>query len=72
MKLKTNSGSRQNEVSSQIIGEYVMNLLAKVDEIAYIRFASVYRQFKDMNVFMSELKDMMAKDKATKRKLPKR
>ncbi|KRN53895.1 nrdR protein [Pediococcus damnosus] len=57
----------ENEVSSQIIGEYVMNLLAKVDEVAYIRFASVYRQFKDMNVFMSELKDMMAKEKAIKK-----
>ncbi|KRN82374.1 transcriptional regulator NrdR [Pediococcus ethanolidurans] len=60
-------GLGENEVSSQIIGEYVMNLLAKVDEIAYIRFASVYRQFKDMNVFMKELKDMMAKEKDTKK-----
>ncbi|KRN67755.1 transcriptional regulator NrdR [Pediococcus cellicola] len=57
----------ENEVSSQIIGEYVMNRLAKVDEIAYIRFASVYRQFKDMNVFMTELKDMMAKEKTNKK-----
>ncbi|KRN29741.1 transcriptional regulator NrdR [Lactobacillus selangorensis] len=54
----------ENEVSSQVIGEYVMNLLVDVDEIAYIRFASVYRQFKDTSVFMQELQDMMAKDKA--------
>ena len=53
----------ENEVSSQLIGEYVMGLLADVDEISYIRFASVYRQFKDMSVFMKELKEMMARDK---------
>ncbi|ANK59299.1 transcriptional regulator NrdR [Loigolactobacillus backii] len=53
----------ENEVASQAIGEYVMGLLADVDEIAYIRFASVYRQFKDMNVFLKELNDMVEKDK---------
>ncbi|WP_125982184.1 transcriptional regulator NrdR [Loigolactobacillus iwatensis] len=53
----------ENEVASQAIGEYVMGLLANVDEIAYIRFASVYRQFKDMNVFLKELNDMVEKDK---------
>ncbi|NLR10445.1 ATP cone domain-containing protein, partial [Lactobacillus sp. HBUAS51381] len=53
-----------NEISSQLIGEYVMNRLVDVDEIAYIRFASVYRQFKDTGVFFNELKDMMDKDKA--------
>ena len=41
----------ESEISSQIIGEYVMNILVDLDEIAYIRFASVYRQFKDMHVF---------------------
>jgi len=51
----------ENEVSSQAIGEYVMNKLADVDDVAYIRFASVYRQFKDMSVFMKELQDMMDK-----------
>ncbi|KRO16661.1 transcriptional regulator NrdR [Lacticaseibacillus saniviri JCM 17471 = DSM 24301] len=51
----------ENEVSSQAIGEYVMNRLADVDDVAYIRFASVYRQFKDMSVFMQELQEMMAK-----------
>ncbi|GAB6092005.1 transcriptional regulator NrdR [Furfurilactobacillus curtus] len=53
----------ENEISSQLIGEYVMNDLADVDEIAYIRFASVYRQFKDMGVFLDELKEMVDRDK---------
>lgn len=52
----------ENEVSSQSIGEYVMTQLADVDDVAYIRFASVYRQFKDMSVFMDELKEMMNKE----------
>src|SRR5690625_2155397 len=45
----------ENEVSSTLIGEYVMERLAELDEIAYIRFASVYRQFKDIEVFMEEM-----------------
>lgn len=49
----------ESEVSSQIIGKFVMNELKGVDEIAYIRFASVYRQFKDVDAFMSELETMM-------------
>jgi transcriptional repressor NrdR len=53
----------ENEVSSQQIGEYVMKQLADVDDVAYIRFASVYRQFKDMSVFMDELQDMMKREK---------
>lgn len=53
----------ENEVSSQQIGEYVMKQLAAVDDVAYIRFASVYRQFKDMSVFMQELQDMMKREK---------
>lgn len=53
----------ENEVASQVIGEYVMERLADVDEIAYIRFASVYRQFKDMNVFLKELNEIVARDK---------
>lgn len=52
----------ENEVSTDLIGEYVMELLADVDEIAYIRFASVYRQFKDMSVFLQELQELV-KDK---------
>ncbi|UQS85266.1 transcriptional regulator NrdR [Apilactobacillus apisilvae] len=52
----------ENEIPSQSIGEYVMKELVNVDEIAYIRFASVYRQFKDMTVFYNELKEVIDKD----------
>ena len=52
----------ENEISSQSIGEFVMQKLADVDDVAYIRFASVYRQFKDMSVFMNELQGMMDKE----------
>ena len=44
-----------SEVMSNDIGEMIMERLADVDEVAYVRFASVYRQFKDINVFMNEL-----------------
>lgn len=53
----------ENEVSSTAIGEYVMEELVNLDEIAYIRFASVYRQFKDMSVFLKELQDIVDKAK---------
>jgi transcriptional repressor NrdR len=47
------------EVSSQVIGEWVMEELPQLDEVAYVRFASVYRQFKDVNEFMDELKTLL-------------
>ena len=47
------------EVSSQVIGECVMEDLPKLDEVAYVRFASVDRQFKDVNEFMDELKALL-------------
>ena len=47
------------EVESNEIGEMVMDLLADVDDVAYVRFASVYRQFKDISVFLDELKDLI-------------
>jgi len=51
------------EVSSQVIGEWVMEALPDLDEVAYVRFASVYRQFKDLNQFVDELKTLLdAKD----------
>lgn len=53
----------ENEVASAVIGDYVMKKLAKVDEVAYIRFASVYRQFKDIEVFMQEMKDLEERKK---------
>ena len=49
------------EVLSKDIGELVMEKLASADEVAYVRFASVYRQFKDVNHFMAELKDLLKK-----------
>ncbi len=47
------------EVKAQVIGELLMENLHKLDEVAYVRFASVYRQFKDINHFMKELKDLL-------------
>lgn len=44
-----------SEIPSKEIGEYVMDRLVAIDEVAYVRFASVYRQFKDINVFVTEL-----------------
>src|SRR5690625_1109837 len=52
-----------SEIDSKEIGNMVMDLLAKVDDVAYVRFASVYRQFKDISVFLDELKDLIDKDK---------
>lgn len=49
----------QNEVTSDRIGEMVMSKLKDLDEVAYIRFASVYRQFRDISAFMDELKKML-------------
>ena len=46
-------------MSSQVIGEWVMEDLPQLDEVAYVRFASVYRQFKDVNEFMDELKSLL-------------
>ena len=56
----------QNEVTSERIGEMVMERLKKVDEVAYVRYASVYRSFKDLSSFMTELKQMMKADKEKK------
>ena len=47
------------EIPSTVVGEEVMDRLHKLDEVAYVRFASVYRSFKDINEFMSELKDIL-------------
>ena len=51
----------ENEVPTSLIGEYVMEYLVDLDEIAYIRFASVYRQFKDVSVFIEEMQEMVNK-----------
>jgi transcriptional repressor NrdR len=50
----------QNEITSDRIGELVMDKLKGLDEVAYIRFASVYRQFKDIGAFMAELQKLLA------------
>ncbi|BAD65237.1 transcriptional regulator NrdR [Shouchella clausii] len=52
----------KQEVRSQDVGELVMERLAKIDDVAYVRFASVYRQFKDINVFIKELTELMNKN----------
>ncbi|MBE6051682.1 MAG: transcriptional repressor NrdR [Clostridium sp.] len=53
------SNKMLTEVQSDLIGEMVMDKLKEVDEIAYVRFASVYRQFKDINTFLEEIKNLM-------------
>ena len=49
----------EREISSNIIGELIMNKLKDLDPVAYVRFASVYRDFKDVNTFMDELKKIL-------------
>jgi len=49
------------EINSTEIGEMVMNRLKDLDDVAYVRFASVYRQFKDINAFMDEVKKLLAR-----------
>lgn len=53
----------EKEVDASAIGELVMELLYDLDEVAYVRFASVYRQFKDINQFMRELKGLLNNNK---------
>ena len=50
----------EREIPSDIVGEILMRKLKSLDEVAYVRFASVYREFKDLNTFMDELKNVMA------------
>ena len=59
-RVETESFNREEkEVPSTVIGELVMNYLKDLDAVAYVRFASVYREFKDVNTFMDELKKML-------------
>ena len=58
----TLQNSLDREVSSEKIGQLVMEKLKKIDEVAYVRFASVYRQFKDINTFMRELNKLLSND----------
>ena len=50
----------EREISTELVGEMVMDKLKKADEVAYVRFASDYRQFKDINTFMSELNKLLS------------
>ncbi len=54
------------EVSSTVIGEHVMQSLQALDQVAYVRFASVYRSFQDIGEFMSELKDLASERRVRK------
>ena len=62
--------SMETEITTKAIGEMVMDGLKKIDEVAYVRYASVYRSFKDLSSFMSELKQMMKANKADKTEKP--
>ena len=57
------NNSMEQEISSKQIGEMVMRGLADIDEVAYVRFASVYRQFKDVSAFKQELDKMSGENK---------
>ena len=54
------SNQMLTEIKSDYIGELIMDRLKLIDEVAYVRFASVYRQFKDINTFMEEIKNLMS------------
>jgi transcriptional repressor NrdR len=53
-------GTYESEVPSQVIGERIMELLKGLDQVAYVRFASVYREFKDVRDFVDELEPILA------------
>jgi transcriptional repressor NrdR len=53
--------SGEKEVPTTTLGEWIMTELHQVDQVAYVRFASVYRSFKDINEFMLELQDLLKK-----------
>lgn len=63
--------TQEKEISSNAIGELVMQSLQKIDEIAYVRFASVYRQFKDINQLMDEMQSLVKNDKKNTKKTKK-
>ncbi len=60
---RTLQNSLQSEIPTSYIGELVMRKLKELDEVAYIRFASVYRQFKDIGAFVDELNRLLAEKK---------
>jgi len=60
----------EKEITSLELGEVVMEHLQKLDQVAYVRFASVYRQFKDINQFMDEVKGLIKEGDRTKASKP--
>ena len=56
---KSISNNMLTEIESRVIGEMVMDRLKAIDEVSYVRFASVYREFKDINTFLDEIKGLM-------------
>ncbi|MCR5683828.1 MAG: transcriptional regulator NrdR [Lachnospiraceae bacterium] len=63
----TISGQDTKEVPSSFIGELIMDRLRTLDQVAYVRFASVYREFQDVDTFMKELQNILLRDKMTER-----
>jgi transcriptional repressor NrdR len=61
---RTLQRKNEKEISSSQIGELVMGKLGRLDQVAYVRFASVYREFKDVSQFMKELKQILAKERS--------
>jgi transcriptional repressor NrdR len=59
-----------SEVPVAVVGELVMDYLRKLDQVAYVRFASVYREFKDVGDFVEEIQPMLAEEKRANRKRP--
>jgi len=55
-------GEHEREVSSMVIGQKVMDKLEELDEVAYVRFASVYRRFRDVNQFLSEVEGLIGRE----------
>lgn len=60
---KSLSNEMLTEIKSDMIGEVIMKKLKEVDEVSYVRFASVYRQFKDINTFMEEISNLLTNKK---------
>jgi transcriptional repressor NrdR len=62
--------SEEKEIPASVIGEKIMAKLHELDDVAYVRFASVYREFKDVNDFVAELKKLLSAQKAEKADKP--
>ena len=60
---KSLQATGEKEISSSFIGEQIMDYLKEIDQVAYVRFASVYRQFKDIKEFMQEINDIVYKNR---------